>query len=393
MKRLLAGAVLIVLVALYFNNDFLRDAPHVSYDSSGFIEDHRNVLAGMSRIHCFSDTLQWWHGCGIDPAHPFLRPVTAYLLYAQTWVAIHYGFGYAAWSAFFLFTLCCLICAQLTYTLTRSHALSLLTGLFAATVGWHLPGVATPTGSLPFRWWYISDNTLAIAFSLLTLIAFLKWREFNQRKDLGLCWLGLITSCYSKELAYVLFAMCGALTLLPATVSRRRALRQVLLMGCFTIALYVFRQSVLVYPHDSPNRALATELALRSAWERYAPPTSYEVFLMDWRGAVGAFCYYGLLFLIWRYRRVLRRFAAQETLYVPILQCLALWACVQLAYLPVMGFLISGHSGLFAGFLRCVFWTLEAQLVLRLLAAIINPQHPIGSVAVAPGRARGATTS
>lgn len=371
-RKLLLIGIFIVAAALFFNSDFIATSP-VGYDLA-YQEDHRNVMAGYEKVHSFADTLPWWTGF-IDESHPSLRPLSSYLFYGQNWLGIHYGYGWAWLSAFALFALNCLLVAVLVYCLTRSVAAALASGVLAARAAAWLPTLTTGDGGISFTWFYLSDNTLLIAFMLPSLIAFLSWRATGQRRSLVVSWLMFVLACLTKEQGYILPLMASALCFAPLptiTTTTSRAAIQACLMAALSCAFFVIRAIVLVAPHDPPERGAALMAVIRDGIHRIAPATPYEiVMVLNATDAIRLLACYGAIgygaFLLWKFRRHVRQELC-ESRGGDLLTCAALlWLCAMISYIPALGFDVAGHRGLLAVFLKVAAGSVALQGVCPLL--------------------------
>lgn len=365
--------MLIVAAALWFNNDFLYDPT----PPMGALSDHVGIMRGYRQTHSFSDTLTWWHGPWIHEHYPSLRPLSSYLMWLDVWVGENVGWMATAWITFFMLCAVCLMVAALAWCLSKSECVALLAGVLATHIAPQVPLLAGVGNGLPNHFYAVQDNYLAIAFTLASMCAFLKWRESDNRRHLATAWLCALAAFLSKELSYVLPAMLFALAVLPARVGRKRAALQSLLMLCLAASIFLFRAAVVQSPHDSAHRLQSLNIVMWQSYYHWAPATPYEVlFVVDFGAALYALLVYAGLGAALYYRRELMIVSRRHG--VLLMQIAVLWCCVQLSYLPVMGYHFERFHGVPAGthyvlpavFLGCILTAVTVQLAARILRDI-----------------------
>lgn len=360
------GASFIAAIALVVNGQFIWARPDMTT-----MPDHGSILAGYNQVHSFSDTLKWWHGAWIHGQFPSLRPLSSYLYWFQCYLGTNYGWVWASWVAFALFVACCLLLSAVAWKITQNYWLSLAAGIGFAGVKYLLPGLNT---SMPLMSWYpVADNLASLFFALGAVLAWLQWKESGNRWVLVATYGLFVCSALSKEWGYILPLILAALIIPTGNVPARRLLLHGASMLCVSVLLFALRTATITNGHRPANsRALAAEMSVRL----WIPPTPFDVFVMDGPRAVRAIAGYciaiGLVWAAWRYRDALKAIV-QDSGIAPVLwRCVALWACVQLALVPCLGFAIEAHYGLWSMAFRVLFWASCAQAAYPFLMLLVK---------------------
>lgn len=348
----LMAAIVIATAVLLANGAFIWHRVDMAK-----LEDMQGVTAGYEQVQSWRDLAAYFFSSWIHVDYEGLRPLSGILYYFQCRLGYAFGWVWASWVSCLLLIVVCWLVAALTWRHTRSYTISIAAGLAFANIKYLLPGL---DGAIPFlTWWVISDNLLCMIGFLGALIAFDIWRESDDRRYLRATCALFLAAALSKEFGYILPALLLVLSLLPATVARRRAVVASLAMCALSALLFGYRSFVLLQPHKPTGSRLH---ALRDGISPWLPPSPLEIFIMEpSRALFYLTCYAAAGYALWQLWRHRARLSATS----PVWKLAALWTCVQLCYLPVLGFNLLGHYGLWAMALKVIFFATAADVVCR----------------------------
>lgn len=362
--QLISGLAVITMAVTLGNPNVLFPGPH----DRATMGDNLETIRGADKIHSFRDTLKWFGGTKQgEPSwiydHPGVRayrPLSSYFLLGQVRLGQRFGYRVTDFVNLALWGICCLLVTALTYRLTHSYPLSIGTGVLAAPLEYWFP-----LNHNMLLWFANDDNFLSIGCILASMVLFLLWRETGKAWHFAGCAVCSVASVLCKEWGFITPAMLLALSLLPAQVSRRRALLHAGALLFVAAGMYVARGVLVPGARPAPER-LTPLLHFIEAW---TPPAPLEILAMDGIGALKAIAGYamasGACWIVWRNRAALRLIVAQESVLQPLRATGVLWLCVGLAYAPALGYDFNLHYGYLAMLMKCVFMAVAVQLAYR----------------------------
>ena len=150
------------------------------------MNDVAGILQGFHATpHLLADGLRWWHGPWIQEGIGAFRPLSSYLLWADCFVGLRYGFFYTGCIGMLLLVANCALCVALAWRFTRSRA-----GVYTAALLAPAGGLFIMGGNQPPHWlvWFpVHHDLMMIAWLLGALLAFDCWLESARSRHLAWC--------------------------------------------------------------------------------------------------------------------------------------------------------------------------------------------------------------